>query len=552
MIHKIEIYPHYTYPIIPSHGSEATTTEIGQNCFLNSDMNMSPRKTDQIIRDKLRLDSTNSSNNSAVNLVSPYRTVSHYGFNYPLTYMPNITLNPICSITPVDLQRQKVVAFIKRLNIEAQVNDQQLNYFNKTRIMKTGKEENIYENTLINHLDNTVEETLDTAGSFISVAEIQLNSVTKGKLSSNVGHVKRSENQKHTRSINNQSDLQSGEFSSLLSISGTYPAATHSNICDGENDHFTNDSGDNSSNFELHSSRKCTQENLYSSYLRRNFIPEMINTHPSIMDLRDADGEEEPDPHKPESEQRSQVNVKHSPKYISNDENKHVTLTLNSLKRRASSLCEKKFCKSNDKSLSFRTQFSDANSSSDSSTVSTAIEIHINVNIRNSDCVKNLKNHEQEFKSKLEKVIDDEINLITQELNTSVRCEDGSKNNNNSAAFNINPIQRCLSAPDSIFLYGRDTSYTEVDRHSLFNFNDSAHTSPFRQSSAVPSNPCNMRYRQTLAILEHELEMLLNNIIRNMCDCKTKITQISEDIRTASLHVGPLNDKTSKKENKMN
>lgn len=545
MIHKIEIYPHYTYPIIPSHGNEATTTEI-----VNNDINILPRKNVKIIRNKLRLDSSNSSNNSAVNLASPYRTVSHYGFNYPLTYMPNISLNPICSITPVDLQRQKVIAFIKRLNIEAQINDQQINYFNKSTIMKTGKEENIYENTIINRLDKTGEETLDTAGSFISVAEIQLNAVTKDKHSS-----KHSGHKKQTRNINNQSDYQSGEFSSLLSISGTYPAATQSNIGDGENYHFTTDSCDNSSNFELHSSRKCTQENVYRSYLQRNFIPEIINSHPSI-DFRDAEGEEEPDPHKPESEQQAQINIKDLSTYIRSDENKHVTLTLNSLKRKASSFCEKKdkSCKSHDKSLSFRTQFSDANSSCDSSTASTAIEIHINVNVRNSDCVKNLQNYEQEFKSKLEKLIDDEINLISQELTTSAQCCENElkKNNNNSAAFNLNPSQRCLSAPESIFLYGKDTSFPEADRHSLFNFNDSALTSPLLQSSTVPTYPCNMRYRQTLAMLEHELEMLLNNIIRNMCDCKTKITQISDDIRTATLHVGPLNDKTSKKEKKIN
>ncbi|XP_037806020.1 protein hu-li tai shao isoform X1 [Lucilia sericata] len=547
MIHKIEIYPHYTYPIISHNVVEPVAGNDEQN-IINGLNVMMIREDDQILDDKPKLDTTN--------LLPPYRTVSHYGFNYPSTYIPNISMHPVCSITPVNLQRQKVIAFIKRLNLEANTHEQQLSYSNKTAVStnvesdtKTGKEANIYENT------KSCDDKTEVAGSFISVAEIQLNTAKEKNGSKEITnhqdthlHFRNRVNHNH----NNQGDLQSNQFPSLLSISETYPAATHSHIGDAENDHFTTDSGDNSSNFELQSTRKTTHDNLYRTYLQRNFIPEVINSHQSIMDF--GIGDEEHDPHKPESEQRSHNNMKHSSKYVRNDEDKHVTLTLNSLKRRASSFCDKKEkSRTHDKPLltrtSFRTQFSDANSSCDSSTASTAIEIHINVNIRNSDCVKKLQNHEQEFKTKLEKVIDDEINLITQELATSSQCEKELKN---ITAFHLNPSHRCLSAPESVFLYGRDQSCIEADRHSLFNFNESVMTTPLRTLSAIPPNLYTMRYRQTLAMLEQELEILLNSIIRNMCDCKTKISQISEDIRTATLHVGSLNPTTSNKERETN
>lgn len=323
---------------------------------------------------------------------------------------------------------------------------------------------------------------------------------------------------------------------------------------------------------------------MYRSYIHRNFIPLTSDSNHSIIDLHEDDDEH--DPHKPESEQQAQSN-KHSSKFIRNDENKHITLTLNSLKRRASSLNDNKKEKSASRAArskaksthllsthtSFRAQLSDsANSSSDSSSASTAIEIHINVNIRNSDCVKNLQNHEQEFKSKLEKVIDDEINLITQELEVTSstpqcqrECEQEEQEFVSTTTLNLNPTQRCLSAPESMFLYGREPSCVEADRQLFYNFPDSAATTPLPPSITTAAAACqeknlllssslpqqtnlyNMRYRHTLAMLEHELEMLLNGIIRNMCDCKTKITQISEDIRTATLHVGSLHPSSSAK-----
>ncbi|KAM7342839.1 adducin 1-like protein hts isoform 1-T4 [Cochliomyia hominivorax] len=529
MIHKIEIYPHYTYPVIVSYDNEPSRSisrEHHNNC-----------KDDVLIMVKEKKQTTLNVNdvmstNNTVPLLPPYRTVSHYGFNYPSTYMPNISLHPSCSITPVDLQRQKVISFIKRLNLETQANCQHLSFFNKTRTVEAGKEENMYSSTTTNHLDKIDSITLDTlktAGSFISVAEIQLNA--SNKTSSNLESVKSGEIQKESHkqhiiknSKSNEIDLLSTQFSSLLSISGSYPAATHSNVGDVENDHFTIDSGDNSSNFESHLSRKCL-------YLQRNFVPRIVDSQHSILDFRDADGEDELDPHKPESEQTSK-----------NEEHKHVTLTLNSLKRKASDYCNKK--EKSNKSLSLRTQFSDANSSCNSSTTaSTAIEIHININIRNSDCVKNLKNREHEFKSKLEKVIDDEISLITQELATPMELKGDSKDDN-VATINLNPSHRCLSAPDSIFLYSRDASCTEADRQSQLNFKDSAYIASTRPLSTTHTNLYTLQYTQTVAMLEHELELLLNNIIRNICDCKTKISQISEDIRTATLHVGPLSDKT--------
>ena len=521
MIHKIEIYPHYTYP---------TISNVNESGF-NKDRNIK----DAIVsmsREEIQMTDFNTINYQklSTNYSSPYRTVSHYGFNYPSTYMPCISLHPACTITPVDLQRQKVIAFIKRLNAETQIDN-----FNNNRItsrkmdnctrIDTGKEENIYEKNVNDILCNEVT-AMKTADSFISIAEIQLNAPKK-----------KTSYLSHNSSKNiNQVEEQSDQFSSLLSVSGTYPTATLSHIGDAEHDQCTTDSGDNLSNFCIQSSIKNVHEGLHSSYFQKNLLP---------ADFTEEDTNND-EPHKPECEQLSQKSTK-------NDENKHVTLTLNTLKRKASLLSNKKErprSKPNDKthlqSNSFKTPLFDLNSSCDLSTTSTAIEIHINVSIRNIDCVRNLQNHEQEFKSKLEKVINDEINIISQGL---MSPHNKAHNENVDTSSYLNPSPTYLSVQESISLYGRDLSCTEADRHSLSNFCDSPTLTPLNSSSAVPSLPQQqinaLCYHHTLAMLENELEILLNSIIQNMCDCKSKITQMSEHIRTATLHVGPLNSTTT-------
>ncbi|XP_075166049.1 adducin 1-like protein hts isoform X1 [Haematobia irritans] len=555
MIHKIEIYPHYTYP----------TPNLTMNDLLTCH-NAQDQKEILATHDDLILSDTNSSGKALMTMDSselyslpPYRTVSHYGFNYPSTYKPLVHMHPACSVTSVDLQRQKVIAFIKRLNMEAQAagpdshhhhSDSSTSKLNK---LKRGKEDHdhqqhIYENT----------KKLESTESFISVKEIHLNNLRKDrKISTSSSNQTKSnmDQQEQHHHAHNHGDLMSEQFSSLLSISGTYPAATHSHTGDQDHYHFNTDSADNCSNCEGQSSHKTTpSENLYHrNYVGRNFVN---NT--------DTDNFTDHDPHKPECEQKSPVKQKiiySSTQSLRSNDNRHVTLTLNSLKRRASSLSTDPKEKPRSRSKSYqqistnatiqspKAKEDDGQSQSESSSTATAIEIHINVNIRNSDCIKNLQNHEQEFKWKLEKVIDNEITLITRELENQANEEEGPIEIEDSSlpTFLLEPSQRCLSAPDAIGLYDHhhNSAYTEADRQ--YSYEDHIHSTastPLPQATYMQQdnkNLHNLRYRHTLALLEHELEMLINGIIRNMCDCKAKISQISDEIRTATLHVGSLN-----------
>uniref|UniRef100_A0A1I8MZN9 Class II aldolase/adducin N-terminal domain-containing protein n=1 Tax=Musca domestica TaxID=7370 RepID=A0A1I8MZN9_MUSDO len=579
MIHKIEIYPHYTYPAPakPSSKLALTSSDLANG---NQHRQVLAKTHEEFQQNLPSLDL--SSSEVMDSNFPPYRTVSHYGFNYPSTYKPNVNLHPACSATPVDIQRQKVIAFIKRLNMEAAAaaaaassSSSSLMEKSKRNSKQTGKEDHIYENT----------KKLESSGeSFISIKEIQLNnkqqqrktrhisssSSGQGKSSAQVPH--------HHHHPHHQIDLLSEQFSSLLSISGSYPAATsHSahTTTGGDQDHyhFNTDSADNCSNCDEGGGHKACSDNLYRSYVQRNFVP----NQPDSDNFND-----DHDPHKPECEQQSAgiaaaaaaavggggkatgTSSKPKEKIIysstqslhSSSDNRHVTLTLNSLKRRASSLNERKekTRNRNENSSSYSQnqhhQFHTTSSSPEDSNNSTAIEMHININIRNSDCIKNLQNREQEFKLKLEEVIDNEISLITQEL------ENHEINSSN------NQPRRSLSAPDG--LYGGNhmgnaadkSACIEADRH--YNYDDNEEITSIASSLPTPLPPAGvaanheitrevetsmlptLRYHKLLVLLEHELEMLLNGIIRNMCDCKTKISQISEDIRTATLHVGPL------------
>lgn len=599
MIHKIEIYPHYTYPTPLALGITGLTTTTTTNQQLSQSQqitnlphsigNHDDHPEDLLFTlDQRHQQSYNYSadmeSTTILSPLPPYRTVSHYGFNYPSTYKPCVSMHPACSVSSVDMQRQKVIAFIKRLNMEAQsAMDTHFLDTNSKRINeKSGKEDHIYENT----------KKLESAESFVSVKEIQLNNLRKTRhvSTTSTGESQTKSNDHHLVHHRNEGgnhhhkpgDLLSEQFSSLLSISGTYPAATHSHIGDHDQYHFNTDSTDNCSNCDMLHTRKTPTENLYRNYEQRHFVTNptssSTDTDHHVHDLPYI-----PDPHKPECEQRTPpprpsstaaANGKEKIIYSSNQslrsssDNRHVTLTLNSLKRRASSLTERKD-KSRLRSKSGRggggaggellqfqtTKATDEQLSSDNSNggSSTAIEIHINVNIRNSDCIKNLQNHEQEFKLKLEKVIDNEIHLITQQLEEIQENNDAETDlEGNDDIFTLNPNQRCLSAPDAIGLYNSNTSAAErtddsgcieADRHYSYDedhLDTAASTPPPHCMLKDKTNLQNLRYRHTLALLEHELEMLLNGIIRNMCDCKTKISQISEDIRTATLHVGSL------------
>uniref|UniRef100_A0A1A9ZI40 Uncharacterized protein n=1 Tax=Glossina pallidipes TaxID=7398 RepID=A0A1A9ZI40_GLOPL len=493
------------------------------------------------------------SHNSNSDLCSspPYRTLSHYGFNYPITYRPSLTLQPACLLTPIELQRQKIIAFIKRLNFadnQAVVLDPK----------KTG-EKGVGKGKPTNESFNL--ETLRKTGSFVSIKEVQLfNKSTE-------------ENENLKRASNKESELNSEHCSSLLSISGTYPtiSQTHS-IIEIDQDEMENCiSTENYSNETLckhyltKQSRNITSRRPVKNLKGRKesepgLLGDEYHDHPHKPEAEvepEILGDEYHDPHKPEAEQRVKNLHCHYKEDNDNSDltNKHITLTLNTLKRRAIALNNKnKPCLDLNKKTPQRNAeaaYTSCVSSNDSSS-SAAIEIHINVTVRNSECVRSLRTHEQEFKAKLEKVIDDEIHLIVQELESEDHDHDhdhdpDKEEDEKSHLYEntLNFRSRRLSAPESISVSNRKANATEVDHRMSHNCGNSSISSPLCINTKFESQTnlfslYSLRYRHTLAELEHELETLLNGIIQNMCECKKKVTQISEDIRTTSLHVGPL------------
>ncbi|XP_037887202.1 protein hu-li tai shao isoform X1 [Glossina fuscipes] len=533
MIYKIEIYPHYTYPIITKkimcdESKETFDMTNAENCCAhssNADLCSSP----------------------------PYRTLSHYGFNYPITYRPSLTLQPVCLLTPIELQRQKIIAFIKRLNF---VDNQAVVLDHK----KTG-EKIIGKCKPINESFDL--ETLRKTGSFVSIKEVQLFN----KSAEENENLKRSS---HFQGSHKGSELNSEHCSSLLSISGTYRtnSQTHSIIEIDQDETENCISTEHYSNENLlckhyltKQSRNTTSRKPVKNLKGRKGSESEILGDGYHNHVRKPEAEAEPemledeyhDPHKPEAEQRVKNLHCHYKEDNDNSEltnNKHITLTLNTLKRRAIALNNKnKPCLELNKKTPQRNAeaYTSCVSSNDSSS-SAAIEIHINVTVRNSECVKSLRIHEREFKAKLEKVIDDEIHLIVQELENQDPDNDADKEEDEKSRLYENTLNfpsRRLSAPESISVSDRKANPTETDHHMPHICGNSSISSPLCINTKFDSQANlfslhSLRYRHTLAELEHELETLLNGIIQNMCECKKKVTQISEDIRTSSLHVGPL------------
>uniref|UniRef100_A0A1A9WWU1 Uncharacterized protein n=1 Tax=Glossina brevipalpis TaxID=37001 RepID=A0A1A9WWU1_9MUSC len=512
MIYKIEIYPHYTYPII-----EKKTSVCEESKETTFEDVMTPATTDNCC--------AHSPNDTDLCLSPPssppYRTLSHYGFNYPITYRPSLTLQPVCLLTPIELQRQKVIAFIKRLNLID-------NRTTTTRVSshheKTGKEDicKVKKNKSFD-----LESLRKTNSSFVSIKEVQL--LHKSSAEENENLIK--ESSSYFQESKELSELNSEHCSSLLSISATYPTVsqTHSLMEMMDQDETENlNSTENYSNDNLSKTYLIqNSKNITSRKPLRNFKGRKEEeTETQILGEDDHgpghDHDHDHDPHKPEAEQQIKNSRCHYNEDKINDElaDKHITLTLNTLKRRAIALNNKnKLCldRNNKTQTNVETYTSCVSSNDSSTTSSAAIEIHINVTVRNSDCVESLRTHEREFKAKLEKVIDDEINLIVQELGENQDNYLDKEEDDKSHLYEntLNFSSRRLSAPES-------TNNNIFDRKAM------AHNHNCRNSTVSSTLPASdtkfesqtnafslysLRNRHILSLLEHELETLLNNII---------------------------------------
>ncbi|XP_050325086.1 protein hu-li tai shao isoform X1 [Bactrocera neohumeralis] len=643
MIHKIEIFPHYTYPL-PDGAAK-----------LKGNTNNLERSPEQIVlkpehedpeNDKCVADaathtpSLSSSPPADTNLMQPYRTCSHYGFNYPITYQPHITIHPAHLLTAVQLQREKVIAFIKStaLSLNTGYLQQQRRELYSTRQPRAPRlkscealrfTSNASKDAATQHTTthSDSQNNNDSNGSYISVKEIKLEPTKRrrriSKVSSDrscdtvsvagrVQQLSEHDRDMHTPRLTHAHSL-SEQFSSLLSIGGTsYPAGSHSHTADLEEgveeehhhvddgvhpQHYDDDSGDN---YSAVFARPATPTTQRASYLLREFLP--ANAQPHEM----------PE-HKPESEQElhhtdvklltSTPKVRKLLNSCDDDEpderhlyphhsHKQIKLTVNSkaqsaaLKRHSThataetptAVAAISVGLPHERYRHVTASLSEAGSSSAASSLR-SLEIHININVKNSDCARTLQTHETEFRRKLERIINEEINVIAQQLSAGAQQHSTDCNNmcdglhmehndnslldlSNASAHHLLQHSAHLETLSDLRLAGtlaagqqrmhskaahrKSHSQTHAqrrDRAASCNSTDS--TCCVSGAATKADQPLTPQQLEVVAMLEQELESLLNGIIcanalhnhAVMCDCKMKVARISKELRT-SLNAG--------------
>ncbi|XP_070068622.1 protein hu-li tai shao isoform X2 [Drosophila takahashii] len=165
------------------------------------------------------------------------------------------------------------------------------------------------------------------------------------------------------------------------------------------------------------------------------------------------------------------------------------------------------------------------------------IEILINVSLRNAECVQTVHTHEQEFRAKLERVIDEEINYISQQLAYKHRQAELLQQRAPLATPSSttmpppppppsasSSVQRSNSAPELCHTY----SYVAVGM-----------AKPGEASPQLPAEgePLN----DILSSLQRELERLLNSVVRAhmlhnqaiIHECRARISQLAEGLATS-------------------
>jgi len=169
------------------------------------------------------------------------------------------------------------------------------------------------------------------------------------------------------------------------------------------------------------------------------------------------------------------------------------------------------------------------------------IEILINVSLRNAECVQTVQTHEQEFRTKLERVIDEEIHYISQHLAYKHRQAELLQQQATTRAPLATPsattmppppppsssslVQRSNSAPELCHTY----SYVAVGMADMSTKQDQG--SPQLPAEGEPLN-------DLLSSLEKELERLLNSVVAAhmlhnraiIHECRARISQLAEGL----------------------
>lgn len=461
-----------------------------------------------IANSALSTDSNNNSNNNSISLINstaaaPFRTVSHYGYNCPLACAPNILLHPehLSIWQSVAEQRERVVSFF---DLTA------LNFAKRKMlsVLSGGGCSSGSKPATPAALELSVEEP--TSPSYVSEMHIQLEPTPERKRRNNSAMTSSSslESSGQRSAVDDELDGLIDQFGSMLSISERPIGSRQTTIATDRDD-----------------------DSLYpSNYTMRSFLPD---NHEPRLDKDDQTLAHD----KPEAEQAMYEDQQQQQQQTGDDSGLGDSGAATTRRR------ERLVTSSNDSSTQEAEAYSQGkhirltlSSSPDihAQLKTSSIEILINVSLRNSECVQTVQAHEQEFRSKLEKVIDDEIHYISQQLAMQQRSAQLLQSSDReptpraplatptaSSTTSSHLLQRCNSAPALCHTY----SYVALPH----------------DSELLTQTPMRAQPNTEVANLELELQRLLNSLIHAhelhhravIYDCRMRISQMRDDIRGA-------------------
>ncbi|XP_017128792.1 protein hu-li tai shao isoform X1 [Drosophila elegans] len=465
VIHKVEPVSKHYYP--PVHDGESFSGFVGNASGV---VNSTPIRT--VVASVSLTEERNQSGSGGSGL-TPYRTISHFGFNCPLMTSPTILLHPEHQSIwqKVSEHREKVVSFIDLTALSLD-NRKLLN-------VVTARQQQQQQPT----------QSESQSQSFVSEKHIQLE-VTPPKRKQRVYSAT-------TTSSGHSLDDSLDELDSLMNA------------------------------LSISSPRRREQDSgLYRSY---TFLP---SNHDLPQDA-DANDGEQADRERPEAEQEEMIFRRPGDSGLGDSTGRRPRLPTTS----NDSSTQEAEAYTQGKHVKLTLSSSPPTPTTRQSPAT--IEILINVSLRNAECVETVQTHEQEFRAKLERVIDEEIHYISQHLAYKQRQADLIQQQATQRAPLARPpppappssssmVQRSNSAPELCHTY----SYVAVAMAaSDVSSKHDETTSPQLPTEGEPLN-------DILCSLEKELERLLNSVVKAhmlhnkaiIHECRARISQLADGL----------------------
>ncbi|XP_017072835.1 protein hu-li tai shao isoform X1 [Drosophila eugracilis] len=467
VIHKVEPVSKHNYP--PVHDGNMSIHHDGNvTGFVGNEISF---VSSTPIRNQIASVSLPEERNQSVTGFSstPYRTISHFGFNCPLITSPTILLHPEHrSIWQrVAEQREKVVSFIDLTTLSLD-NRKLLNVVTATQPPTQS------------HCNWAQSQSQ----SFVSEKHIQLE-VTPPKRKQRI-----------------------------------YSATTSSGLDVDSMDELESLMGGLAINMPR---RREEDSGLYRSY---TFLP----SNHVLPENTDNNDREQADRERPEAEQEEGFRCT-GDSGLGETSGRRPRLTTTS----NDSSTQEAEAYTHGKHIKLTLSSSPTPTTTTTQSPAT-IEILINVSLRNAECVQT---HEQEFRAKLERVIDEEIHYISQQLAFKQRQAELLHQQPLTRAPLATPPTTSMpppAPPSSLSLVQRSNSAPELCHTYSYVAVGDFPTKPVQDSPPLPvdGEPLN----DIISSLEKELERLLNSVVtahmlhKNAIihECRARISQLAEGL----------------------